>query len=143
MIGVDLAEGVSDSHGIDDRTTKLSQQAFLPSLFKFMVSRLLLWSRWRVVASLIAVAESCSARHWHRRMIGQNPEVKLVAPRYVKPFVMRHTNDAADAKAARPELRLVKPKPEGPRIVKRGQPDREGLPRLTASAVKFPTSNGA
>jgi transposase len=42
-------------------------------------------------------------------------EVKLIAPRYVKPFVKRQKNDAADAEAImiaaqRPEMRFVLPK---------------------------------
>src|SRR3546814_9964492 len=41
--------------------------------------------------------------------------VKLIAPRYVKPFVKRQKNDAADAEAIvvaaqRPEMRFVDPK---------------------------------
>jgi transposase len=42
-------------------------------------------------------------------------EVELIAPRYVKPFVKRQKNDAADAEAImiaaqRPEMRFVLPK---------------------------------
>src|SRR3546814_17670143 len=42
-------------------------------------------------------------------------DVKLIAPRYVKPFVKRQKNDAADAEAIvvaaqRPEMRFVDPK---------------------------------
>lgn len=42
-------------------------------------------------------------------------EVKLIAPQYVKPFVKRQKNDAADAEAIviaaqRPEMRFVEPK---------------------------------
>lgn len=44
-------------------------------------------------------------------------EVKLIAPQYVKPFVKRQKNDAADAEAIviaeqRPEMRFVEPKTE-------------------------------
>jgi transposase len=47
------------------------------------------------------------ARHGH--------EVTLIAPQYVKPFVKRQKNDAADAEAIviaaqRPEMRFVEPK---------------------------------
>lgn len=48
-------------------------------------------------------------------MIGLGHEVKLIAPHYVKPFVRRQKNDAADAEAIviaaqRPEMRFVEPK---------------------------------
>ena len=45
----------------------------------------------------------------------QGHEVKLIAPQYVRPFVKRQKNDAADAEAIvvaaqRPEMRFVEPK---------------------------------
>ena len=48
-------------------------------------------------------------------MIPLGHEVKLIAPHYVKPFVKRQENDAADAEAIviaaqRPEMRFVEPK---------------------------------
>ena len=48
-------------------------------------------------------------------MIRLGHEVKLIAPQYVKPFVKRQKNDAADAEAIvvaaqRPEMRFVEPK---------------------------------
>jgi len=48
-------------------------------------------------------------------MIKLGHEVRLIAPQYVKPFVKRQKNDAADAEAIviaaqRPEMRFVEPK---------------------------------
>ena len=55
------------------------------------------------------------AHYWAREMIRLGHEVKLIAPHYVKPFVKRQKNDAADAEAIviaaqRPEMRFVDPK---------------------------------
>ena len=52
-----------------------------------------------------------------REMIRLGHEVKLIPPRYVKPFVKRQKNDAADAEAIviaaqRPEMRFTAPKSE-------------------------------
>src|SRR3546814_5375273 len=64
----------------------------------------------------MVVMEACgSAHYWAREMTKLGHEVKLIAPRYVKPFVKRQKNDAADAEAIvvaaqRPELRFVAPK---------------------------------
>ena len=64
----------------------------------------------------VIVMEACgSAHYWAREMIRLGHEVKLIAPRYVKPFVKRQKNDAADAEAIvvaaqRPEMRFVEPK---------------------------------
>src|SRR3546814_17538970 len=46
----------------------------------------------------MVVMEACgSAHYWAREMTKLGHEVKLIAPRYVKPFVKRQKNDAADA----------------------------------------------
>jgi transposase len=64
----------------------------------------------------VVVLEACgSAHYWTREMTGLGHEVKLIAPQYVKPFVKRQKNDAADAEAIviaaqRPEMRFVEPK---------------------------------
>ena len=57
--------------------------------------------------------EACgSAHHWGRELQAMGFEVRLVPPTYVKPFVKRHKNDAADAEAvceasSRPGMRFV------------------------------------
>jgi transposase len=57
--------------------------------------------------------EACSsAHHWARALIGLGFSVKLIPPAYVKPFVRRNKNDAADAAAicealGRPNMRFV------------------------------------
>jgi transposase len=59
------------------------------------------------------VMEACgSAHYWAREIGGLGHRVRLVAPAYVKPFVKRQKNDAADAEAIvevaqRPTMRFV------------------------------------
>ncbi len=66
----------------------------------------------------VVVMEACGgANFWARELVGLGHEVKLVAPQYVRPFVKRQKNDAADAEAIviaaqRPEMRFVEPKTE-------------------------------
>jgi transposase len=60
--------------------------------------------------------EACgSAHHWAREIGMLGHAVRLIPPAYVKPFVKRHKNDAADAEAIceaaqRPTMRFVAPK---------------------------------
>jgi transposase len=62
--------------------------------------------------------EACgSAHHWGRAIGACGHEVRLIPPAYVKPFVWRQKNDAADAEAiceaaVRPAMRLVAVKTE-------------------------------
>ncbi len=109
MIGVDLAKSVFQVHGASMTgqvkfRKKLSRQQF----HKFMSDH----------RPCVVVLESCSGAHyWAREMIRFGHEVKLIAPQYVKPFVKRQKNDAADAEAIviaaqRPEMRFVEPKTE-------------------------------
>ena len=62
--------------------------------------------------------EACaSAHYWGREITKLGHEVRLIPPTYVKPFVKRHKNDAADAEAIceaaqRPGMRFVAVKGE-------------------------------
>jgi len=47
---------------------------------------------------VVVVMEACdSAHYWAREIVRLGHEVKLIAAQYVKPFVKRQKNDAADA----------------------------------------------
>lgn len=66
----------------------------------------------------IVAMEACTTAHYWAREIGKiGHEVRLLPPAYVKPFVKRQKNDAADAEAiveaaTRPSMRFVAPKTE-------------------------------
>jgi len=109
MIGVDLAKNVFQLHGasmIGD--VKFRKKLTRPQFHKFMAKQ----------EPCLVVMESCgSAHYWAREMSKLGHEVKLIAAQYVKPFVKRQKNDAADAEAIveaaqRPGMRFVEPKTE-------------------------------
>src|SRR5262245_39964745 len=62
--------------------------------------------------------EACAGAHYWAREIGKlGHHVRLIAPAYVKPFIKRQKNDAADAEAIceaaqRPSMRFVPVKTE-------------------------------
>jgi transposase len=66
----------------------------------------------------VVAMEACgSAHHWGRAIRDVGHEVRLIPPVYVKPFVKRQKNDAADAEAiaeaaSRPTMRFVAVKTE-------------------------------
>ncbi|KAG5730076.1 hypothetical protein E4T56_gene18707 [Termitomyces sp. T112] len=107
MIGVDLAKNVFQLHAASMTgqlrfSRKLSREKFR----SFMAGQ----------PPAVVVMEACgSAHYWAREMVRLGHEVKLIAAQYVRPFVKRQKNDAADAEAIviaaqRPEMRFVEPK---------------------------------
>ena len=66
----------------------------------------------------VVAMEACATAHgWGREIEKLGHTVRLIAPIYVKPFVKRHKNDAADAEAiteaaSRPTMRFVAVKTE-------------------------------
>ncbi|MGA8171372.1 MAG: IS110 family transposase [Methylocystis sp.] len=61
---------------------------------------------------LVAMEACGSARYWGRELMAMGHDVRLIPPVYVKPYVKRGKNDAADAAAiceaaTRPDMRFV------------------------------------
>jgi transposase len=107
MIGVDLAKRVFQVHGASMRGDVKFRRKLTREQFRaFMAQQ----------APAVVVFEACtSANYWAREMTALGHEVRLIAPQYVRPFVKRQKNDAADAEAIvvaaqRPEMRFVTPK---------------------------------
>ena len=107
MIGVDLAKRVFQLHGASmTGHLKFRKKLTRDRFRKFMSEQ----------PACVVVFEACgSANYWAREMEKLGHEAKLIAPQYVRPFVKRQKNDAADAEAIviaaqRPEMRFVQPK---------------------------------
>ena len=109
MIGVDLAKNVFQVHG----ALMSGQVQFRKKLTRLQFQRFMAGREPCVVAM-----EACGGSHyWAREMTRLGHEVRLIAPRYVKPFLKRHKNDAVDAEAIveaaqRPGMRVVEIKTE-------------------------------
>ena len=104
IIGVDLAKNVFQLHGAAaDGTVLFRKKLSRPQFQRFMAEH----------PQCLVVMEACGgAHHWARELERVGHEVRLIAPRYVKPFIMRQKNDAADAEAIvgaalRPTMRYV------------------------------------
>ena len=66
----------------------------------------------RLPPTVVAIEACGGSHHWARLLQSFGHEVKLIPPQYVKPYVKRGKNDAADAEAlceamSRPTMRFV------------------------------------
>jgi len=103
-IGLDLAKSVFQVHGVDAAgEVVIRRQVRRAQLLQFFA---------KLPACRIGVEACASAHHWARELIALGHEVKLMPAQYVKPYVKRGKNDAADAEAiceavTRPTMRFV------------------------------------
>ena len=103
-IGIDLAKSVFQIHGVDaSGATVIRRQLRRRQVLPFF----------RKLAPCLIGMEACAtAHHWAREIAALGHEVRLMPPHYVKPYVKRNKNDAADAEAiceavGRPTMRFV------------------------------------
>jgi transposase len=103
-IGLDLAKHVFQVHGIDKLgSVVVRKQLRRSAVLKFFAE---------LPPCTIGIEACSSAHYWARELIALGHEVKLMPPAYVKPYVKRGKNDAADAEAIceavlRPTMRFV------------------------------------
>jgi len=108
-IGLDLAKNVFQVHGADASGAVLVRKKLRrDQVLKFLAAQ----------PTCTVAMEACASSHyWAREIAKLGHEVRLIAPDYVKPFVRRQKNDAADAEAIceaaqRPTMRFVAVKSE-------------------------------
>lgn len=103
-IGLDLAKHVFQVHGVDEQGSVVVRQALRRgAVVKFFAE----------LSPCTVGIEACSTAHyWARELAALGHTVRLMPPAYVKAYVKRGKNDAADAEAiceavARPTMRFV------------------------------------
>lgn len=113
-VGIDLAKNVFQIHGIDpDGKILLRKKLKRSEVLPFFSD---------LPPCLIGMEACSSAHHWGRTLRKMGHDVKLMPAVYVKPYVKRQKNDAADAEAiceavTRPTMRFVSIKSEAQQAV--------------------------
>lgn len=108
-IGLDLAKSVFQVHGAN---------ASGAAVLKKRLRRAQVLGFFAALAPCVVAMEACAGAHyWAREIARFGHTAKLIPAAYVKPFVKRQKNDAADAEAIceaalRPTMRFVAPKSE-------------------------------
>ena len=109
IIGIDLAKRSFQVHGARaDGSVAYRRKLSRGKLLGFLASQ---------PPCTVAMEACASAHYWGREALALGHEVRLVPPIYVKPFVKRSKNDAADAEAIteaaqRPTMHFVAVKSE-------------------------------
>lgn len=103
-IGMDTSKSVFQLHGVDENEAVVVRRQFRRTEMTRYFQRL--------PPALVAIEACGSSHHWARLLQSLGHEVKLIPPQYVKPYVKRGKNDAADAEAlceavTRPSMRFV------------------------------------
>jgi transposase len=103
-IGIDLAKNVFQVHGVDG--------AGSPVLMKQLRRGQMLEFFGKLPLCLIGMEACATSHHWARELRKLGHDVRLMPPSYVKAYVKRGKNDAADAEAiceavTRPSMRFV------------------------------------
>lgn len=103
-IGLDLGKSVFQVHGVSGAGAVVVQRRLTRSrLLQFFAKQ---------PACLVGMEACAAAHHWGRELSKLGHRVRLMPPSYVKPYVKRQKNDAADAEAiceavTRPTMRFV------------------------------------
>ena len=103
-IGLDIAKNIFQVHGVDDEGRVVLRRK---------VRRAKLLALFGDLDPCLVGMEACATAHyWARELGALGHEVRLMPPAYVKAYVKRNKNDAADAEAiceavTRPTMRFV------------------------------------
>jgi transposase len=103
-IGLDLAKHWFQVHGVDaSGAVAVRRKLRRSEVLSFFQS---------LQPCLVGIEACATAHYWARELIELGHEVKLMPPAYVKAYVKRNKNDAADAEAiceavTRPSMRFV------------------------------------
>ena len=106
-IGLDIAKSVFQVHGIDAEGNVLIRRQ--------LKRRYVLAFFEKLPPCLVGIEACASSHHWSRQLKALGHTVRLMPPAYVKPYVKRQKNDAADAEAiceavTRPTCGLSRPR---------------------------------
>src|SRR5262249_14591754 len=104
IVGLDIAKHVFQVHGVDvDGQPALRRKVRRDQLLHLFGD---------LAPCLVGMEACATAHHWARKLGALGHEVRLMPPAYVRAYVKRNKNDAADAEAiceavTRPTMRFV------------------------------------
>ena len=131
-LGLDIGKRVLQVHGADARgKTVLQRKLRREEVAAFFAS---------VPPCLVGMEACATAHYWGRKLRDLGHDVRLIPPSYVKPYVVRQKNDAADAAAiceavTRPNVRTTPIKSEDQQAARVVQRTHELLSRQRVTLI--------
>src|SRR5690242_5619742 len=106
-IGLDIAKSVFQVHGVDAESQVVIRRK--------LKRRYVLAFFQKLLPCLVGMEACATSHHWSRELQALGHRVRLMPPAYVRPYVKRQKNDAADAEAiceavSRANMRFVETK---------------------------------
>lgn len=106
-IGLDIAKSIFQVHGVNAEGDVVIRRK--------LKRRYVILFFQKLPRCLVGIEACASSHHWSRELQALGHTVRLMPPAYVKPYVKRHKNDAADAEAiceavTRANMRFVETK---------------------------------
>ena len=103
-IGLDIAKSIFQVHAVNSEGEGVVRRQLRRSRVLAFFSKL--------PPCLVGIEACATSHHWSRELQALGHTVRLIPPAYVKPYVKRQKNDAADAEAIceavqRPNMRFV------------------------------------
>lgn len=126
VLGIDLAKNMMQLHGIDANGNVVLKKSVSRSKLAQYVAKL--------NPCLIGMESCGGSNYWARKFESYGHRVKLMNPKFVKPYVMSNKNDAHDAAAiceavTRPTMRFVG-------VKNLAQQDLQTLHRIRSQVMK-------
>jgi transposase len=90
-VGLDIAKSVFQIHGVDAAGKVIVRRQ--------LKRRYVLLFFEKLQPCLVGIEACASSHYWSRELKVRGHTVRLMPPAYVKPYVKRQKNDAADAEA--------------------------------------------
>ncbi len=125
-LGIDLAKNIFRVHGCDARGKAVVSKALTRQQLTIFMAQL--------PPCLVGIEACPTSNYWAREIQKHSHQVRLMAPRFVKPYVKANKNDTADAEAIceavrRPTMRFVA-------VKSIAQQDVQAVHRIRAQLVK-------
>jgi len=125
-VGIDLAKDIFRVHGCDARGRTVVGKSFTRQALRMFMAK--------VPPCLVGMEACHTAHYWAHELQAFGHQVKLMAPRFIRPYVKNNKNDTRDAEAiceavTRPTMRFVP-------IKSRAQLDVQAVHRVRQQVVR-------